>query len=134
MSQNQIEEPLNFLIWAMDCRQNILFACREETEADLKYSPSLVNGLFRQSVETGLLDDTIRIRLRSYLQDATIDDESLINEMQLAILAESERKKKFALSAKIRKVNEISVTEKESLQNHLKLLIILRKSLQQLIK
>ena len=101
----------------MDCRQKILFACREETETDLKYSPSLVNLLFRQSVETGLADDTIRMRLRSFLQDATVDDESLINEMQLAVLAESERKKKFTLSTKLKKVNEISVSEKSPSQN-----------------
>ena len=117
MSQNQNEDPVNFLIRAMDCRQKILFACREETETDLKYSPSLVNGLFRQSVETGLADDTIRMRLRSFLQDAAVDDESLINEMQLAVLAETERKKKFALSAKVKKVNEISAVEKCSSQN-----------------
>ena len=117
MSQNQNEDPVNFLIRAMDCRQKILFACREEIETDLKYSPSLVNGLFRQSVETGLADDTIRMRLRSFLQDPTVDDESLINEMQLAVLAESERKKKFTLSTKVKKVNEISVSEKSPSQN-----------------
>eukprot|EP00112_Aurelia_sp_Birch-Aquarium-sp1_P009685 Seg2108.5 transcript_id=Seg2108.5/GoldUCD/mRNA.D3Y31 product="hypothetical protein" protein_id=Seg2108.5/GoldUCD/D3Y31 len=117
MSQNQNEDPVNFLIRAMDCRQKILFACREETETDLKYSPSLVSGLFRQSVETGLVDDAIRMRLRSFLQDATVDDENLINEMQLAVLAESERKKKFALSTKVKKVNEISVAENPPSQN-----------------
>ena len=52
-------------------RQKILFACRDKTETDLKYSPSLMNGLFRQSVETGLADNTICMNLCSFVQDAT---------------------------------------------------------------
>eukprot|EP00795_Rhopilema_esculentum_P009654 gene9654-17415_t len=84
----------------------------EESENDLKYSPVLVTGLFRQSVETGLLSDAIRGRIRPYLQNSNVDDEELINQMQLAVLAESERKKKFGLQNKASKVNEISIVEK----------------------
>ncbi|XP_065071957.1 uncharacterized protein LOC135696488 [Rhopilema esculentum] len=112
MSQEPKEDPVNFLIRAMDCRQKIIFACREESENDLKYSPVLVTGLFRQSVETGLLSDAIRGRIRPYLQNSNVDDEELINQMQLAVLAESERKKKFGLQNKASKVNEISIVEK----------------------
>ena len=95
MSQEPKEDPLNSLIRAMDCRQKIIFACREESENDLRYSPNLVTGLFRRSVETGLLSDVIRGRIRPYLQNSSVDDEELINQMQLAVLAESERKKKL---------------------------------------
>ena len=112
MSQEPKEDPVNFLIRAMDCRQKIIFACREESENDLRYSPNLVTGLFRRSVETGLLSDAIRGRKRPYLQNSSVDDEELINQMQLAVLAESERKKKFGLQNKASKVNEISVAEK----------------------
>ena len=112
MSQEPKEDPVNFLIRAMDCRQKIIFACREEAENDLRYSPNLVTGLFRRSVETGLLSDAIRGRIRPYLQNSNVDDEELINQMQLAVLAESERKKKFGLQNKASKVNEISVAEK----------------------
>ena len=112
MSQEPKEDPVNFLIRAMDCRQKIIFACREESENDLRYSPNLVTGLFRRSVETGLLSDAIRGRIRPYLQNSSVDDEELINQMQLAVLAESERKKKFGLQNKASKVNEISVAEK----------------------
>ena len=92
--------------------RKFIFACREESENDLKYSPVLVTGLFRQSVETGLLSDAIRGRIRPYLQNSNVDDEELINQMQLAVLAESERKKKFGLQNKASKVNEISIVEK----------------------
>ena len=71
-----------------------------------------MSGLFCQSVETGLADDTIRMRLHPFLQDVTVNDENLINEMQLAVIAEAERKKKFALSTKVKRFNEISVAEK----------------------
>ena len=87
----------------MDCRQKIIFACREESENDLRYSPNLVTGLFRRSVETDLLSDAI-------LQNSS--DEELINQMQLAVLAESEKKKKFGLQNKASKVNEMSVAGK----------------------
>ena len=112
MSQEPKEDPVNFLIRAMDCRKKIIFACREESENDLWYSSNLVTGLFRRSMETGLLSDAIRGRIKPYLQNSRVDDEELINQMQLAVLAESERKKKFGLQNKASKVSEISVAEK----------------------
>ena len=42
MTQDPKEDALNFLIRLMDTRQKILFACKEEDENELKYSPSLV--------------------------------------------------------------------------------------------
>ena len=50
MSQEPKKDPVNCLICAMDCRQKTVFACREESENDLRYSPNLVTGLFRRSV------------------------------------------------------------------------------------
>ena len=53
MSQSQNENLVNFLIHAMDCREMILSACREEIATEPKYSPwvglsrGLVNGLIR---------------------------------------------------------------------------------------
>ena len=74
------------------------------------------------------------MQLRSLLQDANIYDETLINEMQVAVLADAERKKKFTLSTKVESLNEISLAEKPSTRNTQKLLITLRKFLQQLTK
>ena len=58
------------------------------------------------------MSDAIRGRIRPYLQNSNVDDEELINQVQLAVLAESERKKKFGLQNKASKVNEISLAEK----------------------
>ena len=69
----------------------------------------MVTGLFRRSVETGLLSDAIRGRIRPYLQNSSVDDEELINQMQSAVLAESERKKKFGLQ---NEASKVSVAEK----------------------
>ena len=106
MSQEPKVDPVNFLICAMDCRQKIIF------ENDLRYSSNLITGLFRRSVETSLWSGAIRGCIRPYLQNSSVDDEELINQMQLAVLVESERKKKFGFQNKASKVNEISVAEK----------------------
>ena len=112
MSQDPKEDALSYLIRCMDTRQKILFACKEEDENDLKYSPELVQGLSKRSVETGLINDTIRMRIRPYVQDSAIPDEDLIYQMQQAVSAESERKKKFGINTK-RSVSEVSVTQKQ---------------------
>ena len=112
MSQDPKEDALSYLIRCMDTRQKILFACKEEDENDLKYSPDLVQGLFKRSLETGLINDTIRMRIRPYIQDSTIPDEDLIYQMQQAVSAEAERKKKLGINSK-KSVNEVSVTQKQ---------------------
>ena len=97
----------------MDTRQNILFACNEENENNfLKYSPELVQELLKWSVETGLINDTIRKRIRPYVQDSAILDEDLIYQMPKVVSAETERKKKFAISTE-KSVCEVSVTQKQ---------------------
>ena len=82
MSQDPKEDALSCLTKCMDTRQKILFACKEEDENDLKYSLDLVQGLFKRSVETELINDTIRMRIRPYVQDSAIQDKDLIYQMQ----------------------------------------------------
>ena len=92
MTQDPKEDAMNFLIGLMDTRQKVLFACKEEDENELKYSPSLVQGLFRCAIKTGLMSDNIRKRLRPYAQDPATTGEDLIQQMQHAVSAETERK------------------------------------------
>ena len=66
----------------------------------MKHSPDLVQGLFKWSVETGLMNDTIRMRMWPYVQDSTIPDEDLIYQMQQTVSAEAERKKKLGIITK----------------------------------
>ena len=71
-----------------------------------------MQGLFKWSVETGLINDTIRMRIRPYVQDSAIPDEDLIYQMQQAVSAKAERKKKFGIRTK-KSVSEVSVTQKQ---------------------
>ena len=65
LCQNPKETPSAFLMRALDIRQQILFACYEG-ETELHYDAEHVKQLFLRSVETGLLDESIRAKLRSY--------------------------------------------------------------------
>ena len=95
MTQDPKEDVTNFLIRLMDTRQKILFACKEEDENELKYSPSLVQELFRRAIETGLISDNICTCLRPYAQDPETTDEDLIQQMQHAVSAETRGKRNW---------------------------------------
>jgi hypothetical protein len=58
--QSNKEEPCVFLIRAMNIRNKILCEAEDSSEPQYSYTPELVNGLFRRSVQTGLKDLSIR--------------------------------------------------------------------------
>ena len=93
MTQDPKEDAMNFLIRLMDTRKKILFACKEEDENELKYSPSPVQELFRRAIETGLISDNIHTRLLPYAQDPATTNEDLIQQMQHAFSAEIKGKR-----------------------------------------
>ena len=62
---------------ALDIRQQILFTCYEG-ETELHYDAEHVKHLFLRSVETVLLDESIRAKLRPFLKDKNVSDEVLI--------------------------------------------------------
>lgn len=92
--QEPKETPTQFLVQAMDLRQQILFASRR-VESGLRYSTELIQNQFLQTV-TGLHDDTIRADLKPYLQDPNIKDKVLLENMTAAYSLEMERKNKLA--------------------------------------
>ena len=51
--------------------------------------------LFLRSIETGLQDESIRAKMRPFLKDPKVTDEALIQQMNVACAAESERVKKL---------------------------------------
>ena len=112
MTQDPKEDAINFLLRLMDTRQKILFACKEE-ENELKYSPSLMQGLFRHAIETGLISDNIRTCLHPYAQDPATTGEDLIQQIPYAVSAETERKKKLGLITTQKKVNEVSAKDEK---------------------
>ncbi len=119
LTQQQKEDPQSFLIRALTVRQQICFASKE-ADSQIKYDDTLVQGLFLHTVETGLLDDTIRSKIRPTLQNPKASDEDLLEAMGRAMAEEQERGKKLCRGrAKVASVSqdEKAVTaekEKES--------------------
>jgi len=97
--QDGKETPQAFVMRALDLRQKILFA-NQEGEDPLKYDTGHVQQLFRRTVETGLQDDSIRTKLRPFLNNPVVEDEELIHELNLVVSAEEERIKKLRNQSK----------------------------------
>lgn len=92
MTQEQAEDANKFLIRALEVRQKVLFA--SETDEGVHYNPTLVQGLFLQTLEVGLIQEAIRTKIRPYLKPETSDEE-LIHQMGIAVSAETERGKRL---------------------------------------
>ena len=97
--QGAKERPEIFLLRALDLRQKILFAT-QEADTNLKYDPSLIQGLFLRTIETGLRDDNILMKLRPILQNALISDEELFHQVSSISSAETERQARLGKTAK----------------------------------
>ena len=69
--------------------------CSQEDKSSLKYDPRLIQSLFLRRVETGLRDESIRIKLRTFLQDENVGDEKLLLELNIAACEEAERQAKI---------------------------------------
>ena len=76
LCQSQKESPQAFLIEALDLRQQILFASRDESDdTSLQYNSEHVQRLFLHSVETGLQDESLCDKIPSFPRDQSITDE-----------------------------------------------------------
>ena len=83
----------------------------QEQNAAIKLDETHVQSVFIHSVETGLIDDTIRNRMRPFLQNEKVPDETLIREMSFAMSIENDRTNKFTnASKKMQKVQSVSIT------------------------
>ena len=73
-SQEPKETPQAFLMRAFDLKRQILLACYEggRDNSTLKYDPGLVQSLFLRTVETGLQDESIRSKIRPFLEKTDI--------------------------------------------------------------
>jgi hypothetical protein len=92
---------------ALDIRQKILFAS-EESEDGLKYETEHIQQLFLRTVETGLIDESVRVRIRPFLSDSNIPDEDLIHQLNKAVTAEGERSRKFQPKSKFAHVSTLA--------------------------
>ena len=118
MVQNANEEPQNFLLHALNLREKVIFASKAEN-AKIKYEPAQCQLMFLHAVETGLISNTLRTRMRTHLQRPDVTDAELINELNVAVTEESECNLKLGLGQKGKaKVNQVPSTtdEKSSVQ------------------
>ena len=111
--QNANEEPQNFLLRALNLREKVIFASKAEN-AKVKYEPAQCQSMFLHAVETGLISNTLRTRMRTHLQRPDVTDAELINELNVAVTEESERNLKLGLDQKGKaKVNQVQSTADE---------------------
>ena len=111
--QNANEEPQNFLLRALNLREKVIFASKAEN-ANVKYEPAQCQSMFLHAVETGLISNTLRTRMRTHLQRPDVTDAELINELNVAVTEESERNLKLGLGQKGKaKVNQVQSTADE---------------------
>ena len=94
MCQSLKEMPQDFLIRALDLSQQVLFASQAEG-GTVKYEPSLVHPLFLHAIETGLQDEAVRNKLQPFLQKAEVTHKELIEQINVVVSEESERKGKL---------------------------------------
>ena len=94
LTQAPNEDAQAFLFRALELRQRAIFTCKE-ADSKIKYDKSLIQNLFLHSVETGLRDESVRSKLRSFLQNPSIPDEELIGEMNVIFSQEQERDAKL---------------------------------------
>ena len=84
ISQLPKETLQDFLIRALDLRQQVLFASQAEG-GTIKYEPSLVHPLFLHAVETGLQDESVLNKLRLFLQKVDVTDEELMKQINVVV-------------------------------------------------
>ena len=99
LCQGPKESAQDFLIRAMNLREQVIFFS-QAVESTVKYSASLVQSLFIHVIETGLQKESVRAKLRPLLEKPSVNDEELMDKVNLAVSAETERQSKMVVSSK----------------------------------
>ena len=103
LCQGTKESAQDFLICAMNLRQ-VIFASNA-IDCGIKYETALVQSLFIHVVETGLQQESVQAKLRPLLDKKGVTDEELLEQLNKAVSAESERNNKMGTV----KHNQVSV-------------------------
>ncbi|CAB4015637.1 Hypothetical predicted protein [Paramuricea clavata] len=111
LCQGPKESAQDFLIRAMNLRQQVIFASQAD-DSVVKYEKSLVQSLFLHVVETGMQQESIRAKLRPFLEKPGVIDEELMERVNVAVSAETEQQNKMAGVNKGAQVNQV-VTNQE---------------------
>lgn len=89
IAQETNEDPQSFLVRALDIRQKLLFASQAEDTAER------LSRVYFYTIETGLRDDSIRMKLRPQLQESQVTDETLLQQISSIVAAEKDHKNKL---------------------------------------
>ena len=95
MSQEPKDTAQQFLLKALDARNKVFFATREE-DAQAEYNSQLVQKSFLKAFETGLRDENLVTNLRPFLRQDNITDEELMRNVNDLATKQAERKAKVA--------------------------------------
>ena len=95
LSQHAKESPTDFLLRALNLRQKILFASKEE-KAEVKYDSGLVDKVFVRTLDTGLTSEVIRQEIVGLLDKMPqLEEEELIEHLSRITMKEEERSSKL---------------------------------------
>ena len=103
----------------LNVRQKIIFVSKEPG-SNITYDKSSVPGLVLHALETGLIDETIRAKMRPSLKNASVADEDLIEAMNQVMSAEAERINKFGESGRAKQASVSSLEKVASSLNEKK--------------
>ena len=98
LCQSPKESVQDFLMRVMNLREQVIFASQKEDRV-VKYDKYQVQSLFVHVVETGIQQESVRAKLRPYLEKPGITDEELMERVNVAMSAEMERHNKLASGA-----------------------------------
>ena len=97
--QKANEQPQNFLLRALNLREKLLFVSKVEG-SELKYDAAQCQSMFLYALETGLISNNLRLRMRVFIQQWDITDAELITQLNLADAEKSERNGKLGIGYK----------------------------------
>ena len=99
LCQGSKESAQDFLMRVMNLREQVVFASQKENSV-VKYDKSQVQSLFVHVVEAGIQQESVRAKLRPFLEKPGITDEELMERVNVAVSAETERQNKLVSGAK----------------------------------
>ncbi|XP_035264283.1 uncharacterized protein LOC118222647 [Anguilla anguilla] len=101
---NLLQEPKetaqSFLFRAIELKARILASADDDVEE--QYGADLIQKKFLRSVYTGLQSESLKLDMRKVLENKTITDEELIEQLNMSSRLEEERKLKFKKAAHMR--------------------------------
>lgn len=113
LCQGPKESAQDFLVRAMNLREQVTFASQAD-DSVVKFGKPQVQSLFLHVVETGMQQESIRAKLRPLLEKPGVTDEELMEKVNVAVSAETERHNKMTSVKKGAQVNQVVTNQEPS--------------------